>query len=387
MTRPSVDELIASILTFREERIRFAERPETPIREIASPEVLAVEPLVSVEVVTYNHEAWLERCVESVVAQVTDFPFEIIIGVDASKDGTLEVAKALQARHPGLIRLIVPERNVGLLQNAKNVRKAMRGTYAALLEGDDWWLPGKLQRQVDTLRAHPECAFCFSTEYRFFEPDGLRREFVTHFPKRQDSMCRRILEWTCAPHTSTVLCKTADLLEVGREADFFSNAFLVQDSQLFTLLARKGPVWCDSEPLAVRRYAAATMTGDHWTEFRWMDQVLTLLLPRFQERFQFSRHALATLCRGRLTVQCDILANKGYSKAEIRAILAALYAGIPYCRLGTLWHLSPFYPRWRRTRRLRHLFQYLLFPIRAHRHLFASRPATDAERRAVLGTP
>ncbi|NOT86208.1 MAG: glycosyltransferase, partial [Methylococcaceae bacterium] len=44
-------------------------------------------PKVSVTVITYNHGNWLAQCLESIVTQETDFPFEVIVGDDASTDG------------------------------------------------------------------------------------------------------------------------------------------------------------------------------------------------------------------------------------------------------------------------------------------------------------
>lgn len=42
--------------------------------------------LVSVHLLTYNHEIFIRQAIESVLAQKTNFDYEIIIGDDCSKD-------------------------------------------------------------------------------------------------------------------------------------------------------------------------------------------------------------------------------------------------------------------------------------------------------------
>ena len=109
--------------------------------------------------ITYNHARYIVQAVESVLAQVTDFPFEIVLGDDLSTDGTRELVKDLAAKHPGRIRLLLHEKNLGhcgKLNLVATIRICV-GRYVALLEGDDFWNdPRKLQRQVDYLEAHPE---------------------------------------------------------------------------------------------------------------------------------------------------------------------------------------------------------------------------------------
>ena len=116
-------------------------------------------PKVSVTVVTYNHGKWLAECLESIVTQETDFPFEVIVGDDASTDGiTREVLRDYATRYPDLIVPIFREKNINGTQNYLDVMRRARGEYIAHIDGDDMMLPGKLQKQADFLGHHPECA-------------------------------------------------------------------------------------------------------------------------------------------------------------------------------------------------------------------------------------
>lgn len=117
---------------------------------------------LSVYMTTYNHERYIEQAVTSVLAQETNFDYEIVIGEDCSTDRTRELLLALQQAHPAKIRLLLPEHNLGPQRNFIATYQACTGDYVAYLEGDDFWTSThKLQAQVDFLDAHPECAFCF----------------------------------------------------------------------------------------------------------------------------------------------------------------------------------------------------------------------------------
>src|SRR5687768_17426275 len=70
-------------------------------------------PKVSVIVTAYNHERYLTQCLESVLAQATTFPVEIVVGEDCSTDGTRELLQAFSERHPQVIRMVLPDENLG----------------------------------------------------------------------------------------------------------------------------------------------------------------------------------------------------------------------------------------------------------------------------------
>jgi len=130
------------------------------------------EPTVSVGMITYNHAPYITRAIEGVLQQKTKFPFELIIGEDCSSDGTRKVVFEYQERYPHIIRVITSDRNVGAKENGYRTWKACRGKYIALCEGDDYWTsPEKLQKQVDFLDNHPECAICFHNVTRVYD-DG-----------------------------------------------------------------------------------------------------------------------------------------------------------------------------------------------------------------------
>ena len=61
------------------------------------------EPIVSVVIATYNHQDLLAQSIDSVLSQKTDYPYEIIIHDDASKDTTVDVIRNYAQKYPDVI--------------------------------------------------------------------------------------------------------------------------------------------------------------------------------------------------------------------------------------------------------------------------------------------
>jgi glycosyltransferase involved in cell wall biosynthesis len=118
--------------------------------------------MVTVCMITYNHEKWIAAAIESVMKQKTDFDFDLIIGEDRSTDRTLEICRSFKEKYPDKIQLISTASNVGMQANFIRTLHQCRGKYIAILDGDDYWTDlSKLQKQVDFLEANPAYSICF----------------------------------------------------------------------------------------------------------------------------------------------------------------------------------------------------------------------------------
>jgi glycosyltransferase involved in cell wall biosynthesis len=117
---------------------------------------------LSVLLTTYNHERFIEQAIDSVLMQETNFDFEIVIMEDCSTDSTRDLVIDYHRQHRDLIRLILSEENKNDNTNFATAWQTSPSQYIATLDGDDYWTsPRKLQKQVDFLDQHPECAICF----------------------------------------------------------------------------------------------------------------------------------------------------------------------------------------------------------------------------------
>ena len=171
-------------------------------------------PLVSVSVITYQHADFIEECLDGILTQQTDFPFEIIIGEDHSTDGTREICKKYAEKHPDKIRLFLRDRSTSGIYdeegnrvggfNGKWNRKSARGKYIAICDGDDYWTdPLKLQKQVNFLENNSEYSGICSA-YSIIDSSG------TIIKKRKSlrkgkQISTNIYATSGFPKTSTVL--------------------------------------------------------------------------------------------------------------------------------------------------------------------------------------
>ena len=137
-------------------------------------------PLVSVSVTTYQHGAYIAQTLDSMVTQRTDFPFEILLGEDCSKDETRSICLEYARKYPQLIRLILHDRTQVIEINGRPTGrfnwytnlKSARGKYIALCEGDDYWKDDfKLQKQAEFLEKHEQYSLSFH-DCCTIEPDG-----------------------------------------------------------------------------------------------------------------------------------------------------------------------------------------------------------------------
>jgi glycosyltransferase involved in cell wall biosynthesis len=130
-------------------------------------------PIVSVWMVTYNHEKYIGQALESVLSQKTNFQFEIVIGEDCSTDTTRAILKEYQNKFPTIINAVYQDNNVGPFRNAyKFTLPKCRGKYVACLEGDDYWIdPYKLQKQMDFLENNPDYGMVYSKAKVYIEKD------------------------------------------------------------------------------------------------------------------------------------------------------------------------------------------------------------------------
>ena len=141
--------------------------------------------MVTVCVVTYNQERWIQQTLDSILAQETDYPFEVIIGEDHGTDGTRAICEEYVnrvnseelrvKRGKGLqrMKLLPSTENLGVTANWIQCIQAGTGKYIMSCAGDDWWHnPNKIQLQVDFMEDHPECVVCHTDIDEFHEKDG-----------------------------------------------------------------------------------------------------------------------------------------------------------------------------------------------------------------------
>jgi glycosyltransferase involved in cell wall biosynthesis len=137
------------------------------------------ESLVTVVVITYNHESYIKEAISSILTQETDFPVEIIISDDSSTDGTRRVIDETLEAQPTPHRVIKRYRQANLgrrgMNNFVRTISEATGQYIALLEGDDYWTsPHKIATQARFLASSPNVSLAGHRTDRVYAQDGNR---------------------------------------------------------------------------------------------------------------------------------------------------------------------------------------------------------------------
>jgi glycosyltransferase involved in cell wall biosynthesis len=226
------------------------------------------QPTVSVAVITYNHEQFIAQAIESVLMQQAAFVVELVIGEDCSTDGTRRIVQAYAGRYPNVIRVLLPERNLGMARNYEAVWQACRGKYVAWLEGDDYWrTPQKLQKQVALMEANPHYSMCGTkTQLVITSSDGAEKDAGVLEPAvlKPEYDLHDFLT-TYPMHTSSILLRR----EFVEFPDWLDGLVMLRDTCVFALYAEKGPVGYLSEVVSCWRIHA----GGIWNTKSGADQL------------------------------------------------------------------------------------------------------------------
>ncbi|WP_026934162.1 glycosyltransferase [Christiangramia echinicola] len=149
---------------------------------------------VSVRLITFNHSQFIEKSIEGVLMQQSNFLIELIIGDDFSTDNTRDlIANYKSTKNVHIKFLDRPfkgeyfyerEKN-GRLYNFANTVSNCTGEYIALLDGDDYWTdPYKLQKQVDFLENDLNFSACFTDAIVYNEHSKEKSNYLNKNKKR-----------------------------------------------------------------------------------------------------------------------------------------------------------------------------------------------------------
>jgi len=198
------------------------------------------EPQVSVVVIFLNEAAFLEEAIASVRAQTLG-AWELLLVDDGSTDGSGEIAHAAAELDPDRVHVLVHEggQNRGMSASRNLGIERARAPRIAFLDGDDVWLPTRLERHVALLDAHPEAALvCGPTRLWFSwvadhgdaaappRADGLRTLGVPRGPIDAPEVLVRVLdERAKTPAICSFTARTEVVRAVGGFDDDFPGLF------------------------------------------------------------------------------------------------------------------------------------------------------------------
>ena len=209
--------------------------------------------------ITYNHEKYISKALDSILMQKTNFSYEIVIGEDCSTDKTRDILINYKKQYPDRFKLLLNEKNLGAYKNAHQALQACKGEYIAFLEGDDYWInPDKLQIQIEYMDAHPEVGLVHSDADMFNVKTGkllhnAHKELGRTHDDNDENIYLRILEDRYHIITCTVCVRRDLLFQIinSNPYEFTSGAFLMGDTQTWLELARVSKIKFFPESLSL----------------------------------------------------------------------------------------------------------------------------------------
>lgn len=131
-------------------------------------------PELSVIVTAYNIDAYIDECLESVLAQTLE-DIEVIVVDDGSSDQTPQIIASWAERDSRVLPVFLPENSPGGIATAANTGlDRATGRWVGFVDGDDFIEPEMFERLVSAAVTHDaDLAMC---QYLEVDPDGLERE-------------------------------------------------------------------------------------------------------------------------------------------------------------------------------------------------------------------
>jgi glycosyltransferase involved in cell wall biosynthesis len=208
-------------------------------------------PLVSIVLPTFNRLRFLAATVDTVLAQ-SFTGWELIIADDGSDVPTRQYLRSLaerpRVRLIGLSHTGVP----AIVRNAA-LREA-RGEYVAFIDSDDLWSPGKLERQLEALRARAHCRWSY-TAFSQIDASGLplAEEATRRWVPHEGFIFEPLTLGEVSIRTPSVVATRELLLHSGGFDETLRSA---EDLDLWLRLSLASEVLLVDEPLLrVRRHA------------------------------------------------------------------------------------------------------------------------------------
>ncbi|MEA2573723.1 MAG: hypothetical protein QOH93_1021 [Chloroflexia bacterium] len=199
-----------------------------------------MKPTVSAVITTYNYGRFLPPAIESVLAQ-TLRPDEIIVVDDGSTDDTAAIVARYADRG---VRYVYKENGGG--SSARNAGiLAAKCELIAFLDGDDRWLPHKLERQIEQMVRHPHVGLVSGSEWQVDER-GEHPYLVARQPLEAAHVYKRMLVENFIGNTSLALVRRSVFARVGT---FDEKVPLGHDWDMWLRIAREYPVSVIEEPL------------------------------------------------------------------------------------------------------------------------------------------
>lgn len=228
---------------------------------------------VGVSIVTYNHEQYICKCIDSFLEQETNFEFEITIYDDCSTDNTIQI---LKERYGNLLKYHINQTNKGIGENFFDALSCGEYKYRVLYAGDDWLIGNQsLQKMYDLISFRPNCS-AIGVWSRVFNKDG---EFLMDAPT--DCKCFTMRPFLCGKSADVDIVMFRNIYDREKDKWVYELNRESNEPQLFFSTLLKGDICVLPEYIRGYRFVNDTVSDNYNSTHNALDtyfmfrQVLT----------------------------------------------------------------------------------------------------------------
>lgn len=234
---------------------------------------------VSIIVLAYKQQDFIEKAIRGVFMQKIDFPVELIICDDCSIDKTDEVIQKiiLDAPQNITVKYFRHPKNLGSTPNFYFALKQVTGKYLAFCEGDDYWFDdNKLQLQYDFMESHPNYSMCFHNVINISPDPKINNTPFSKIENRDYSALEIYNNWLV--HTTSVFMKTETLQNDAVQKALVNYDLLYFDTILYMANSLSGKIRGLKESMtAYRRHEVGLSHGINYNRdlrHNQLDQII-----------------------------------------------------------------------------------------------------------------
>ena len=140
-----------------------------------------MNPSISFIILTWNSEAFLRKCFDSIILKCTEeqITYEIIVIDNGSVDDSSPILHDYESKYPTVFHLILLDRNLGTTYPRNLGLKQARGEYICILDSDTELGQGSLTEVMTRISNEPSTGIIAP---RLLLPNGKIQNSVKHFP-------------------------------------------------------------------------------------------------------------------------------------------------------------------------------------------------------------
>lgn len=218
-------------------------------------------PLVSILIATYNSENFIKETLDSVLNQ-TYKNLEIVLCDDASSDNTVNILKEYQKKDER-VKIIQNNKNLGISLNMNNGSRQCNGKYIAILDGDDWAYPYRIEEQVKLMEENPKVVLC--SGYMDICDETLNVKTTRKYPLEDKNIRKAIIRYNPICHPAS-MWRTSELKKTTLYSDNFTIA---RDYDLLVRISKFGEYRNIDKPLIKYRVREKSETGKRVRQTQW----------------------------------------------------------------------------------------------------------------------